>query len=328
MCEWDRVAIRAIFTLWIALRLAIPAAAAPAHMNGIVLGVDPAGHTALVRHEPFAGMPAMTMTFQAGAGTLAALRPGERIDAAVDLSTEPWTIVRAQQAKTAAAAPAGPVVPWVPQVGTGDLIPEARFIGQDGAPLSSRSWLGRPLVLAFIYTRCRDPRMCPLISAKFESLQRLLAGSKAHLLEVTLDPVYDRGEVLRRYARTFEADPARWTIATGDPVEILTFAKRFGIETQRAQGDVILHSERTAIVGSDGRISLLLDGNRWAPDDLAAQVAALDRGAASPLAQARLWLSQAYATVCGTRGERTPEIVLMLAALLVLGTAGRRAIRR
>lgn len=322
------MAIRTIFTFWFALLLlGVADAAQLAQMDGTVLGLDPARGTATVRHEPFAGMPAMTMTFQAGARTLAAVHAGDRIHAAVDLSSEPWTIVRAQRA-AATSAPAAAVVPWVPQVRPGDQLPEARFIDQDGVAHTSAGWRGRPLVLAFIYTRCRDPRMCPLISAKFQMLQRRLAGTRAHLLEVTLDPAYDRGEVLRRYARTFGVDAARWTLATGDPLEILTFAKRFGIETERAQGDVIVHSERTAIVAADGRISLLLDGNRWSPDDISAQVAALERGASSPLSFGRLWLSQAYATICGANGERTPAIALTLIALLVLGTAGRRAIRR
>jgi protein SCO1/2 len=323
------VAIRTIFTLWFALVLMRVACAAPplARMVGTVLGVDAARGTATVRHEPFAGMPAMTMTFQAGTKSLAVLHPGDRIHAEVDLSSEPWTIVRVQRA-AAAASPAAAVVPWVPQVRQGDRLPEARFIDQDGVAQTSAGWRGRPLVLAFIYTRCRDPRMCPLISAKFQMLQRRLAGSQAHLLEVTLDPAYDRGEVLRRYARTFGADAARWTLATGDPIEILTFAKRFGIETERAQGDVIVHSERTAIVASDGRIGLLIDGNRWSPDDVTAEVTALERGASSPLSLGRLRLSQAYATICGANGERTPAIALTIGALLVLGAAGRGALRR
>jgi protein SCO1/2 len=323
------VAIRIIFAVSIALMLATARAyAAPlAQMDGTVLGIDLAGGAVTVRHEPFAGMPAMTMTFHVARGTLATLQPGERIHAAVDLSTEPWTIARVGPSTRPAPA-AGPIVPWVPQVRQGDLLPEARFTDQDGVARTSAGWRGRPLVLAFIYTRCRDARMCPLLSAKFQTLQRRLGASQAHLLEVTLDPSYDRGAVLRQYARAFEIDPARWTLATGDPVEILTFAKRFGIETERTQGDVIIHSERTAIVGADGRIGLLLDGNRWSPDDIVAEVAALDRGTSSPLALARLWLSQAYATICGTNGERTLSVVLTIAALLVLGTAGRSAIRR
>jgi protein SCO1/2 len=325
------VAIRTIFTFSIALLLlgsGVAAAAQREELRGTVLGIDAAAHTATIRHEPFAGMPAMTMTFGADAATLSTLEPGARIEATVDLSTEPWTIVRAQREARAPAPPRGAVVPWVPQVRAGEMLPDARFIDQDGVARTTSEWRGRPLVLAFIYTRCRDPRMCPLISAKFEALQRRLAGSRAHLLEVTLDPVYDRGEILRRYARAFDVDSSRWTLATGDPIEVLTFAKRFGIETERTTGDVIVHSERTAVAGADGRISLLLDGNRWAPDDIVAEITALERGTSSTPASVRLWFSQAYATICGTNGERTPTIVLTIAALLVLGIAGRRVVRR
>lgn len=296
-------------------------------MTGTVLAIDAAHRMATVRHEPFAGMPGMTMSFRLAGGALAKLHPGDRIDAAVDLSTNPWTILRLAPAAAPAQAPKR-VVPWVPQVKQGDLLPPARFVDQSGNEVATDAWRGRPLVLAFIYTRCRDPRMCPLISSKFHALQAHLADTDAHLLEVTLDPEYDRGAVLLRYARTFEADAARWTIATGDPVEVLAFAKRFGIETERTVGDTIVHSERTAVVGRDGRIALLLDGNRWSSDDIVAELQGIERGTGSPLAFARLQLSQAFTTICGTRGERTPYLVMTLAAFLVLGAAGRRAVRR
>ncbi len=324
------MAIRTIFTLLIAVTLAVSGAAKAeptSQMTGTVLAIDPAQHLATVRHEPFAGMPGMTMSFRLAGAALAKLHPGDRIDAAVDLSTDPWTILRARPAAAPAPAPKR-VVPWVPQVKQGDLLPAARFVDQNGNEVATGAWRGRPLVLAFIYTRCRDPRMCPLISSKFHALQAHLAGTDAHLLEVTLDPEYDRGAVLLRYARTFEADAARWTLATGDPIDVLTFAKRFGIETERTVGNTIVHSERTAVVGRDGRIALLLDGNRWAPDDIIAELAGMTEGTGSPLATVRLELSQAFTTVCGAKGERTPYLVMTLAAFLVLGAAGRRAIRR
>ena len=56
-------------------------------------------------------------------------------------------------------------------------------------------------ILSFIYTRCPDPTMCPLVTLKFGRMVPLLAGTPIGLLEVTLDPAYDTPPVLRRYAR-------------------------------------------------------------------------------------------------------------------------------
>ncbi len=92
-----------------------------------------------------------------------------------------------------------------------------------------RELRGQDVVLAFVYTRCQDARMCPLISAEFGRLQRTIGTRPIHLVEVTLDPAYDRPAVLRRYATTFGADPKRWSLVVGDAEPTLDFAARFGI---------------------------------------------------------------------------------------------------
>jgi cytochrome oxidase Cu insertion factor (SCO1/SenC/PrrC family) len=70
-------------------------------------------------------------------------------------------------------------------------------------------------IVSFIYTRCPDPRMCPLVTAKFARMAKLLDGTPVHLVEITLDPGYDTPAVLRAYARAAGADGDRWTFATG-----------------------------------------------------------------------------------------------------------------
>jgi Cu/Ag efflux protein CusF len=68
-------------------------AAQARHLHGVVLALTPRTGTVVVRHDAFAGMPAMTMTFgvipQARAREL---QPGAVIDADVDVATDPWTL--------------------------------------------------------------------------------------------------------------------------------------------------------------------------------------------------------------------------------------------
>ena len=71
--------------------------------------------------------------------------------------------------------------------------------------------------------------MCPLISAKFGQLQERFAGSDTHLVEITLDPQYDRPAILEKYAQVFGAKDARWTLGTGDTNDVLNFSAQFGI---------------------------------------------------------------------------------------------------
>ncbi|MBV8165475.1 MAG: SCO family protein, partial [Alphaproteobacteria bacterium] len=88
-------------------------------------------------------------------------------------------------------------------------------------------------VLSFIYTRCPDPKMCPLVTAKFARMSALLRDTPVRLLEITLDPDYDTPAVLRAYGRAAGADGVRWTLATGEKSRLAAFAERAGLVVDR-----------------------------------------------------------------------------------------------
>jgi cytochrome oxidase Cu insertion factor (SCO1/SenC/PrrC family) len=128
---------------------------------------------------------------------------------------------------------------------------------------------GAPFAVSFIYTRCTDGKMCPLVSAKFRLLQKQLT-TPAALVEISLDPAYDRPPVLARYGASFGADAARWHLLTGDPRTVLDLAARFGILEEAAGPVKIVHSERLAIVDANGRIERFFDDAAWSPDTVLA----------------------------------------------------------
>jgi cytochrome oxidase Cu insertion factor (SCO1/SenC/PrrC family) len=235
-------------------------------VTGIVL-MQASPTTLLVHHDAFGGMPAMTMTFAVPRGTIA--HPGDRIAGDVDRSTDPWTLsALAVRAQPAAHAP--PIV----FLAVGDRVPAAAFVDQRGRRFTFDALHGRPYALTFMYTRCQDPNMCPLVSAKLHRLQTLTAGTPAALVEVSLDPAYDRPPVLARYGTMFAADPTRWHLLTGEPKPVLDFAARFRILERSAGPRTIVHSERLAIVDASGRIRRLYDDARWRADDVRAALAA------------------------------------------------------
>jgi len=236
-------------------------------MRGIVIAVTgPAA--VLVHHDAFGGMPAMTMTFAIPSGTR--LHPGDRIVAEVEESTQPWSlrdisVTGSQIAARPARLPAF--------VRVGETPPDPPFVDQTGRPFHLAALRGRPYVLAFVYTRCRDPDECPLVSGKFHLLQSAARSRRFGLVEVSLDPAYDRPPVLARYAATFGMDASVWHIVTGPPRAVLDFASRFGI-LERSVGPVtIAHSERLVIVDGSGRIGAFVDGARWSTHDVIAALA-------------------------------------------------------
>jgi cytochrome oxidase Cu insertion factor (SCO1/SenC/PrrC family) len=231
-------------------------------LSGIVL-MQPSAETAVVHHGPYAGMPAMTMTFHVAPGTL--LHVGDRFSADVDRTREPWTLTRVHidGSEIFAARPAQPAF-----LARGDVVPDLAVVDQRGRRFHLRQLRGRRYALTFIYTRCVDPTMCPLVSAKFRSIQAHMAASTA-LLEVSLDPAYDRPPILARFAARYAADPTRWSIVTGEPRAVLDFATRFGILERSAGPVAIVHTERLAIVDRGGRIDRLIDGATWSATDIA-----------------------------------------------------------
>ncbi len=306
-----------------------PAGAAE-RLHGLVLSANPAKGEAIVRHDPVGGMPGMTMPFRVDpAARVRALHAGDVIDAELDTSADPWTLrdvrIVGSQGMTGTPAPQAngdKVLRNVRHLVIGDLVPAADFTDQDGKPFSFAQLRGQVAVLAFIYTRCRDPRMCPLISAKFHTLQGMLRGEPARLVLVTLDPRYDTPPVLRRYAAALDADASRWTFAGGDPDRVLDFAAQFGVTAFPDERFGLIHPERTAVIDEGGVIRQLIDETSWAPDEIVASVRNLRRESSNPFARFDLWLSSRAVAICGNRAAQFSgfaDLAIVLAIFAAFG---------
>jgi protein SCO1 len=276
----------------LALLAPVLAQAKTERMHGVVLAVSPKTGEAIVRHDAFGAMPSMAMPFRIVPRERAReLLPGNAIDATVDTATEPWTLrditVKSTQALTA------PTKRHVVPLRLGDLVPDTPFVDQTGRPFRFSELRGQDAVLSFVYTRCLDPRMCPLISAKFNALQQRIGTRHLHLVEVTLDPSYDRPPVLARYGKMFGANPQHWTLAVGDAEATLDFAARFGIAAFPDADAGIVHTENTVEIGPDGRIRNMIADATWQPADILADVDHARNAAASPLARFDVWRSRA-----------------------------------
>jgi protein SCO1/2 len=210
-------------------------------------------------------------------------------------------------------------------VNVGDDVPGvASFVDQAGRPFAFAALRGSDVVLAFIYTRCQDPHMCPLISSKFNALQRHAGARKLHLVEVTLDPSYDRPPVLARYARAYDADPARWTLVTGDAQPVLDFAARFGITAFPAGDAGIVHSENTVLIGPDGRVVEMIPNADWQPDAVLADLDAARAAAGNPWARVRVWFDRT-AAAWGTSVDLVVALIACAALAYLLFRFARAA---
>ncbi|MFN2416193.1 MAG: SCO family protein, partial [Pyrinomonadaceae bacterium] len=247
-------------------------------LKGKVVSVDPAKGEATVEHEDIPGfMAAMTMDFPVrDADSLKVMEAGQSIQATLVYADDGayWL----ENPVLSKSVPAGPAAPSSPTAGArepkpGDEIPDVKLVNQDGRPFSTRQPKGRALVVTFIYTRCPLPDQCPLLSANFAQLNAALAADaglrkRARLLSVTLDPEYDKPEVLRAYGATYAGGEFDgWDFATGDPAEVRRFAESFGL-VYKAEGGQVTHSLRTAVVTPEGKLYKVYRGNEWKPEEV------------------------------------------------------------
>jgi protein SCO1/2 len=107
-------------------------------------------------------------------------------------------------------------------------IPDVELIDADGATMRLRTILDtdKPVALNFIFTTCTT--ICPVMTATFAQMQRKLgdAAKNLQLVSISIDPEYDRPEVLKAYGRQFHAG-RNWTFLTGDSKDILTVLQSF-----------------------------------------------------------------------------------------------------
>lgn len=245
-------------------------------VEGLVVQVDPAQRTILVSHRPIQHyMPPMTMPFHVAAREdLTKLTPGTRVS--FDLRVGKHTSV-AQNLTPRVTRLEGtdgkeiPVAQPVNKLRVGDAIPDFALIDQSGRSTALSQFRGRVVAIDFIYTRCPLPDVCPRLSANFAYLSKHLRGRGVELISITIDPSWDRPEVLTEYARRWQADGETWRFLTGPVDQIGTVAGLFGLIYWPEEGS-ITHTVATAIVSREGRLAALIEGSSYRPDQLLALI--------------------------------------------------------
>ena len=267
---------------------AIAQGSAPASANGevtyqahgVIQAVDQSTRQLTISHDRIPGyMDAMTMSFDLRDFSEAAgLAPGDVIDFRLCVTKDKACIdhIKKTGATTAplitAAAP-GPVR----ELSVGDPMPDAELIDQSGKKIHFNDFRGKTVAITFIYTRCQLPTYCPLMNSNFRTAQALMArlgeGDNWRLLSLSMDPETDTPSVLAEFAKYNEAAPDHWTFATASNQVIRQFGGAVGLEF-RTSSSTIYHNLRTVVVGADGRIRAIFNGNSWTPQDLVSAIRA------------------------------------------------------
>ena len=246
-------------------------------LKGKVIGVDKAQRQVTIAHEQIPGfMDAMTMPFNIGEDwAVSALAPGQAIEATLVMQGDRSWIegISISQGGDSSGAKVANAIPPI-----GAEVPDFKLLNQDGKQIRLAQYRGSPLLLTFIYTRCPLPDFCPRTSSNFSEVYRGLkpnanSGQKPHLLTISFDTDYDTPAVLREYGRRYMNPPdfGVWEFATGSPEEIKKITGYFGL-IYRPESGQIAHTLVTALIGADGKIKRIYQGNRWTPGQVLAEL--------------------------------------------------------
>ena len=254
-------------------------------MTGVVTA-SPADGTVMVAHEAVPGyMPAMTMPFTLAPGTAPSLAPGDRVRFTLRVEAESSRATDfVKFGRDEGVANALRTSGARARLKKGDAVPAFSLTTHEGRTFTDDDLRGRVTALTFIFTRCPVPDYCPLMSRRFQQLQRELDRDATlrdvRLISITLDPTFDTPSILAAYGAALGARSERWQFLTGD---VARLTEAFSVHTER-NGVLLEHTLATAVIDPNGRILDIWRGNGWA---LAGVVNVLRRSAVAEISPPR-----------------------------------------
>jgi protein SCO1 len=108
-------------------------------------------------------------------------------------------------------------------------VPDEQLIDQDGNPVVLPKLLeGKLVAMNFVFSTCST--ICSPMSAVFSRLRSELGdkvGREVQLVSITLDPVRDTPERLKKFSSMFKRSKG-WTFVTGEPPKVTRVLKALG----------------------------------------------------------------------------------------------------
>jgi protein SCO1/2 len=152
----------------------------------------------------------------------------------------------------------------------GQQVPDFTLTDQQRRSVSLHEFVGKVVVLDFVYTRCPLPDYCYRFSNNFGRLQERFAkrmGRDLVLLTITFDPVHDQPENLATYARTWRANPEVWRFLTGPPDDVRRVCGWFGVASWSDEA-LLTHTLHTVLMDRRGRLVTNIEGNQYTAEQL------------------------------------------------------------
>ncbi len=147
-------------------------------------------------------------------------------------------------------------------------IPEFKAVDHTGKAFTHKDVQGDLWLADLIFTRCNT--VCPPMTANLSKVQKDLKeqGVDIKIVSFSVDPEYDKPEILTEYAKKYQADLSNWYFLTGytyDEINQFTQTAFKGVLT-KSKGPspevpiMINHSTRYYLIDGEGKVRKFYDG--------------------------------------------------------------------
>lgn len=150
------------------------------------------------------------------------------------------------------------------------------LIDEHGEAFALSEVKDKVVLMSFMFTRCYD--LCPILTSKLADMQEELSldyGGDVYFVSVTVDPEYDRPEVLKEFAENLDYNPDSWSFLTGEYDDIRRVASSFGVLMAKDARDSVNHNLLTTVIDRKGIMRIQYLGEGFDTDELLADIRAI-----------------------------------------------------
>lgn len=120
---------------------------------------------------------------------------------------------------------------------------------------------GKPTIMTMIYTHCEYS--CPVIVKEMKDLYSKIPQdytSDVNFLFVSIDPIHDKPDTLKRFMKEEELNPEQWTMLSGTESNIRELAAVLGFKYKKSSLMDYAHSNLITLLNEKGEIVEQLEG--------------------------------------------------------------------
>ena len=139
---------------------------------------------------------------------------------------------------------------------------DAPWTDQAGVPASLQAFLGRPVVLTFVYTRCGAT--CPMLVHNMKQIAKGLdpeARAQTAFVLVSLDPERDTPEQLQKFAKAHGLSQPEWTFLRGSREDIRALVASVSVGYRNQSDGQIAHANLLTILNQKGEVAGQVPGS-------------------------------------------------------------------